>query len=169
MGGHLREARIGRHLCEPGIDYNLCSDPEASAAVLGAGFRTTLVTADVTLRVWLCDADVERLRAGGPVQRELARQLAIWKPVQHRIFTGLGGDLEPDNAAYLHDPLTVLALRETPVLRFEELSIVTTIERGVLRTHEVDAALGVGMPVRAAIDVDETAAVGEVTRRLLAL
>ena len=53
MGGHVRTVRIGSHVCPPGIDYNLCSDPEATLAVLGAGLRTTLVTADVTLSVWL--------------------------------------------------------------------------------------------------------------------
>ena len=36
MGGHVREARIGALVCEPGIDYNLCSDPEASLAFYAA-------------------------------------------------------------------------------------------------------------------------------------
>jgi purine nucleosidase len=40
MGGHIRQVAIGSHICPPGIDYNLCSDPEATMAVLGAGFRT---------------------------------------------------------------------------------------------------------------------------------
>jgi hypothetical protein len=33
MGGHVREARIGALVCPFGVDYNLCSDPEASFAV----------------------------------------------------------------------------------------------------------------------------------------
>ena len=65
MGGHVREVRIGKLLCRPGIDYNLCSDPEASMAVLGAGFATRLVTADVTLQTWLTRADLARLDAAG--------------------------------------------------------------------------------------------------------
>ena len=130
--GNVGKEPAGR-LDAPGIDYNLCADPEASMAVLGAGFRTTLVTADVTLSTWLRDASLERLEAGGVLPRELARQLRIWKPVQHRIFTDLGGDLEPDNAAFLHDPLTVLALADPAPLGFEQLRIAPTIERGVLR------------------------------------
>jgi purine nucleosidase len=167
MGGHVREAKIGSWVCEPGIDYNLCSDPEASMAVLGAGFDTTLVTADVTLRTWLRDRDVERLDGAGALARELARQVRIWKPVQHRIFEGLGGELEPDNAAYLHDPLTLLALIDAAPLEFERLRIVPTIEAGVFRTRE--AAHGLGAEMRVATGVDAAAAERAIVERLLQL
>lgn len=169
MGGHVRRVAIGRHVCEPGIDYNLCSDPEASCAVLGAGFRTTLVTADVTLATWLRDADVARLDAAGPLARVLAHQIRLWKPVQHELFTGIGGDLEPDNAAYLHDPLTAWALVDPSPLRFEALRIVTTIEHGTLRTHEVDPALGIGMATNVATAVDAPAAERAIVERLASL
>ncbi|MDJ0848989.1 MAG: nucleoside hydrolase [Myxococcota bacterium] len=169
MGGHVREVRIGRHRCDPGIDYNLCADPEASVSVLGAGFRTTLVTADVTLRTWLRDADVERLEAGGPVARELARQVRIWRPVQHRIFPAIGGELEPDNAAFLHDPLTVLALYDQAPFTFEELAIVPTIQAGILRTLEAEPSSGLGVPMRVATGVDPVAAARTIARRLASL
>jgi purine nucleosidase len=169
MGGHVREARIGEHVCEPGVDYNLCSDPEATLAVLGAGFRATLVTADVTLATWLREADRSRLAEAGPVARELARQTALWTPLQRRIFTGLGGTLAGDNAAFLHDPLTVLALVDDAPLHFEDLRIVPTIERGVLRTLEVDPSLGIGMPMRVATRVDAAAAGRAIVERLLTL
>jgi purine nucleosidase len=166
MGGHVRQVRIGRHLCQPGIDYNLCSDPEATLAVLGAGFPTTLVTADVTLGTWLRDADVEGLEAAGPLARELARQVRIWKPVQRRIFTGLGGTLDDDNAAFLHDPLTVLSLIDDGSLHFERLRILPTIEAGVLRTLEVDPTLGIGIEMRVATGVEAGAAERAIVRRL---
>jgi purine nucleosidase len=169
MGGHVREVRIGRHVCEPGVDYNLCADPEASMAVLGAGFRTTLVTADVTLSTWLRDADRARLAAAGPVARELARQVSIWKPVQQRVFSSLGGDLEPDNAAFLHDPLTLLSLYDETPFAFEPLRIVPTIERGVLRTREVAPASGLGAPLRVATGVEAGAAEQRIVARLLTL
>jgi purine nucleosidase len=169
MGGHIREVRIGDHVCGPGIDYNLCADPEATVAVLGAGFRTTLVTADVTLSTWLRDADVERLAGAGPLARVLADQVRIWKPVQHKIFTGLGGTLEPDNAAFLHDPLTVLSLVDDGSLRFEGLRVVATIEEGLLRTFEVDAAAGLGAEMRVATGVDSHAAERLIVERLARL
>jgi purine nucleosidase len=166
MGGHVREARIGELVCAPGIDYNLCSDPEASVAVLGAGFATTLVTADVTLRTWLSEGRLAHLDAAGPLARALARQVRIWTPVQRRIFGQIGGTLAPDNAAFLHDPLTVLALLDPAPLRFETLRILATVERGTLRTHEVDPALGIGSAARVATSVDAPAAAARIADRL---
>jgi purine nucleosidase len=167
MGGHVREARLGDFVCPFGVDYNLCSDPEASVAVLGAGFPTTLVPADVTLQTWLRTRDLEAMDERGPLARELARQVRLWTPLQHRIFTGMGGTLAPDNAAFLHDPLTVLALVDPSPLVFEDLRIVTTIERGVLRTHEVDPVLGIGATLRVAVGVDPERARALVVERLL--
>jgi purine nucleosidase len=167
MGGHVREARLGERVCAPGIDYNLCSDAEASVAVLGAGFRTTLVTADVTLRTWMAEGDLAGLDAGGPCARALAGQVRLWAPVQRRIFDeAFGARLAADNAAFLHDPLTVLALLDPAPLRFEALRIVATVAEGTLRTLEVDPALGMGAPTRVATGVDPAAAAREILRRL---
>ena len=167
MGGHVREARIGRLVCAPGIDYNLCSDPEASVAVLGAGFPTTLVTADVTLQTWMTERDLARLGAGGPVARLLADQVRLWRPVQQRIFTGFfGGTLAADNCAFLHDPLTVLALFDEAPLRFEALRIVATIEQGTLRTLEPGPGAAIGVPMRVATAVDAPAAAARIIERL---
>jgi purine nucleosidase len=166
MGGHVREARIGDFVCPFGIDYNLCSDPEASMAVLGAGFRTTLVPADVTLQTWLREGDVARMEAAGPMARELARQIRFWEPLQRKLFTAMGGRLAADNVSFLHDPLTVLALFDEEPLRFEDLRIVPTIERGVLRTVEAESS-GLGAPMRVATAVDACLARDRIVARLL--
>ncbi len=169
MGGHIRQVRIGEHVCAPGIDYNLCSDPEASVAVLGAGFATTLVTADVTLQTWMQSADLERLESRGPLARSLAAQVRIWEPVQRELFTGLGGTVAETNVAYLHDPLTVQALLDPACLRFETLRILPTIADGVLRTLELDPALGIGAEMRVATEVDSEAARDAIVEPLLGL
>jgi purine nucleosidase len=169
MGGHIRRVAIGGFVCAPGIDYNLCCDPEATCAVLGAGFATTLVTADVTLSTWLRERDLAALDAGGALARALAAQVRVWAPVQHRLFTGIGGQVEPDNVAFLHDPLTVQALIDPTPLRFERLTIVTTIERGTLRTHELDGALGIGSVMRVATAVEAAAAERAIAGRLATL
>ncbi len=169
MGGHVRRVAIGDFVCKPGIDYNLCSDPEASCAVLGAGFCTTLVTADVTLSTWMRERDLARLDAGGPVARALADQIRVWAPVQYQLFTGIGGQVARDNVAFLHDPLTVWALVDPSPLRFEDLTIVTTIERGTLRTHELDPGLGIGAAMRVATGVDAPAAERSIVDRLATL
>jgi purine nucleosidase len=167
MGGHVREARIGRLVCAPGIDYNLCSDPEASVAVLGAGFATTLVPADVTLQTWMTQRELALLDSGGPLARLLAEQVRLWRPVQQRIFSEFfGGTLAADNCAFLHDPLTVLSLVDEALLRFETLRIVATIERGTLRTLEAGPGAGIGTPMRVATAVDAPAAAATIARRL---
>ena len=166
MGGHVRRVAIGDHICAPGIDYNLCSDPEASVMVLGAGFDTRLVTADVTLQTWLTESERLRLsQAPGPLARAVADLVALWTPWQQKIFTGIGGTLAPDNAAFLHDPLTLLSLIDPTPLHFEALSIATTIQKGVLRTLEVEAGLGV--PMEVATEVDPAAASRAIVARLL--
>ena len=168
MGGHVRRVAIGEHVCEPGIDYNLCSDPEASVMVLGAGFEVRLVTADVTLQTWLREADLERLAAApGPLAPALVRLINLWTPWQRKIFTGLGGTLAPDNAAFLHDPLTLLSLLEPAPLHFERLRILPTISSGVMRTLEVAPQLALGAPMEVATRVDPVAASEAIVQRLL--
>ena len=169
MGGHVRRVAIGELVCRPGIDYNLCSDPEASMAVLGAGFPTRLVTADVTLQTWLRTAEVERLEQGGLLPRTLAALVRLWTPFQTRLFTGLGGTLAADNAAFLHDPLTALALIDPSPLHFERLRILPTIEGGVLRTLEADPASGLGAEMEVATCVDAGAARHSIAERLASL
>ncbi len=170
MGGHIREVRIGSHVCAPGIDYNLCSDPEASVMVLGAGFDLRLVTADVTLQTWMREQDLERLaERPGPVPRVLVDQIRRWTPFQVKIFTGLGGTLAPDNVAFLHDPLTVLSLVDESALSFERIRVVPTIEEGVLRTIEVPASAGLGAEMEVATAVDADTAQDAIVERLLTL
>lgn len=166
MGGHIRRAAIGSKVFAPGIDYNLCSDPEASVAVLGAGFRTTLIPADVTLETWLRPQDVDALAGAGAMGSALAAQIRVWEPIQRKLFTGLGCDMPADNVSFLHDPLTALALIDPAPLHFETLQIVTTVERGVLRTLEADRATGLGTLMRVATRVDARAAERAIVTRL---
>jgi purine nucleosidase len=158
MGGHVRSVRLGTKELPHGIDYNLCSDPEATVAVLGAGFRTTLVTADVTLQTWMGPADLARIEAGGPVARAIGAMLRTWTGVQKKLFSSWGGPEPSEFVAFLHDPLTVQALVDASPLRFETLRIVPTIERGVLRTIEAPAGAGLGAEMQVATGVDARAA-----------
>lgn len=158
MGGHVRSVKLGTKELPHGIDYNLCSDPEATVAVLGAGFRTTLVTADVTLQTWMGPADLARIEAGGPVARAIGAMLRTWTGVQKKLFSSWGGPEPSEFVAFLHDPLTVQALVDASPLRFETLRIVPTIERGVLRTIEVPAGAGLGAEMQVATGVDARAA-----------
>lgn len=169
MGGHVRSVRLGDKELPHGIDYNLCSDPEAAVAVLGAGFRTTLVTADVTLATWMGPADLACLEGAGPVARAIGAMTRHWTTVQKKLFTTWGGPEPADFVAFLHDPLTVQALIDPAPLRFETLHIVPTIERGVLRTLEAPPTSGLGTQMQVATAVDAPSARDAIVSRLATL
>lgn len=169
MGGHVRSVKLGGNELPYGIDYNLCSDPEATVCVLGAGFETTLVTADVTLSTWMGPADLARLDAGGPVARAIAAMTRQWTPVQKKLFESWGGPEPADFAAFLHDPLTVQTLIDSSSIQFETLRIVPTIEQGTLRTHEAPATSLLGTAMRVATAVDPGAARDAIVSRLITL
>ena len=107
MGGHVREVRIGSYVCAPGIDYNLCSDPEATRG----GARRRLPHDARHGRRDARDLDdhgatsSDSTRAGPAGARARRAGPRSGSRVQRRLFTGLGGTLAPDNAAFLHDPL----------------------------------------------------------------
>jgi purine nucleosidase len=169
MGGHVRSVKLGGSELPPGIDYNLCSDPEATVAVLGAGFATTLVTADVTLETWMGPGDLTRLDAAGPLARAIAAMTRQWTPVQRKLFADWGGPEPTDFVAFLHDPLTVQALIDPSALGFETLRIVPTVEGGILRTREAPADGTLGSPMRVATRVDPARARAAIVDRLARL
>jgi purine nucleosidase len=169
MGGHVRSVRLGGKELPHGIDYNLCSDPEATVAVLGAGFATTLVTADVTLQTWMGPADLARLEGAGRLARAIGAMTRQWTAVQKKLFTEWGGPEPGEFVAFLHDPLTVQALVDSSCLRFESLRIVPTIEAGILRTREAPAGSGLGSEMRVATSVDAGAARAAIVERLVTL
>ncbi len=169
MGGHLREVSYRGRVFPPGVDYNLCSDPHASLLVLRSGIPTTLVSADVTLRTWLREADAARIeRAGTELHAALARALRIWTPVQRRLFEPTGVPAE-DNAAFLHDPLTLACVYDASFCGFETLEIEPALENGVFRTFVRASASDATFPMRCATSVDAVAFREHFMERILAL
>lgn len=154
MGGHLGEVRIGDVVVAPGVDYNLVHDPEATMAVLGAGFNLRLVPVEITLQTWLRPDDVAAWKDQGlPLTALLADLVDRWTPIQTAIFTHIGAPPTPDNSAFLHDPLTVLSLVDESALTFETKRVLPTIERGLLRTHlSPNDELGIVAEVAVAVD-----------------
>jgi purine nucleosidase len=169
MGGHLREVAYAGRVFPPGVDYNLCSDPHASLRVLRSGIPTRLVTADVTLRTHLVEADVARLEASPhPLHHALARAVRLWTPVQRRLFERPGAP-RTDNAAFLHDPLTLACVYDESFCAFEELEIEPAIEAGIFRTFERAAPSDATFPMRCATSVDAERVRAHFVERVLAL
>jgi inosine-uridine nucleoside N-ribohydrolase len=169
MGGHLREVSYRGRVFPPGVDYNLCSDPHASLLVLKSGIPTTLVSADVTLRTWLSEADAARIeRAGTELHVALARALRIWTPVQQRLFEPAGAP-PADNAAFLHDPLTLACVYDATFCGFETLEIEPAIENGVFRTLVRATPSEATFPMRCATSVNAAAFREHFLERILSL
>ena len=137
MGGHIRRVAYGGCDFPHGVDYNLCSDPAASVRVLSAGIPTRLVTADVTLQVWIGEGDLGAIESlGSPLQCALGRAVRCWTPIMNRIFTGLGARMDADNVAFLHDPLALACAYDESFCTFEDLTVEPLIRDGVFRTVE---------------------------------
>lgn len=154
MGGHVRCAEYGGHVFRPGVDYNLCSDPHASRVVLCSGIPTRLVTADVTLGCWITASELERIEAARtPFHHVLAQEIRVWTPLQKRLFRSAGCDVDDDNVAFLHDPLTLACVYDESFCGFEELEIEPVIEDGIFRTLERERASDATFPMRCATSV----------------
>lgn len=152
MGGHLRPIRFGERQFPFGVDYNICSDPDAAARVLAAGIPTRLVTADVTLRTWLTCEDRERLGTSrNPAVAAALRALDLWTPVQASLFAEFT-DLS-DNVAFLHDPLALVCALDESFCHFEELAVTTAWQDGVFRTLEAGDS-SAAPTLRCALEVD---------------
>jgi purine nucleosidase len=137
MGGHIRSITYGGHVFHYGIDYNLSSDPAASEIVLKAGIPTRLVTADVTLQVWMSEGDLQRLEGTGhPFHAALVRAIRHWNPIMNKIFSHLGARMDADNVAFLHDPLALACVYDESFCTFQDLYIEATRLNGIFRSLE---------------------------------
>lgn len=165
MGGHLRRIAYGAHVFAPGVDYNLCSDPEAALRTLRAAIPTRLVTGDVTLQTWIGPEDLARIGAvGTPFHRAIERAVRHWTPIQRQVFAGLGARIGDDNAAFLHDPLALACVHDESFCEFADLPVAAAIEDGVFRTLEGGAASPRVM--RCAVGVDAARFRAHFVRRL---
>ncbi len=156
LAGRIKQLTVmGGYVRQTGVEYNLCSDPEASLRVLRAGIPTRLVTGDVTMRTWIREADVAEIEAcASPLHLALARAVRIWTPMMHRIFGATGEGAEADNAAFLHDPLTLASVYDESFCRFEDLFIEPAIADGVFQTFERDTRVHGVVRMRCATAVD---------------
>ena len=171
MGGHVRRAEYGGQLFRPGVDYNMCSDPQASYVTCRSGIPTRLVTADVTLQTWLTGAELTAIeKAGTRFHEVLGAEIRAWTSVQKTIFGGLGCNVDDDNVAFLHDPLTLGCVYDESFCTFEELEIEPRIdERGVFHTIERREPGERSFPMRCATAVDDKAFRAHFTERVLSL
>lgn len=111
MGGVVGGASA-LHL--PWVEHNFRCDPEAAQVVLAAGAATWIVPLDVTTRVRIRQADVERIRArGDPFHLAVADQISRYPG-----FVRRGGD------TFLHDPLAAATVIEPTLVTWQAVQAV---------------------------------------------
>lgn len=133
MGGSLAHGNI-----TPAAEFNLYVDPEAARIVFDAGIPLTMVGLDVTEKVLLTDAHVQKLlAANNPVSQAAAQ---IMKATIDRMRQENFGA-----AVAMHDPLTVASLLDPHLLTFTDYCVEIETE------GEFTAGMSVGYghpPVR---------------------
>lgn len=109
MGGVVR-ASDALHL--PWVEHNIRCDPEAAHVVFKSGAPITMVPLDVTTRVTIDRAGLERIEAAGtPFARAIADQLSRYPRFRDRGFT------------FTHDPLAVAVTIDRGFCRIERMQV----------------------------------------------
>ncbi len=157
MGG-----RFSRAASEP-AEFNTRTDPWAARSVVQSGVRLRFVGQDVTARVALQAADLERLDGGGAAGRYLAGQ------VRARLAV-----LGPDGVTGcpMHDPLAVVALTHPDLFTWQPAEVVVDLAgptRGRTTWVPDDEHAARLATCRIATDVDVGAATEVVLTRLAGL
>ena len=134
-------------------DWNVASDPEASAMVFESGMEITMIGLDVTARCVLEDKHLAQMKANdSPRGRVLQQLMEIWMR-------------EAKRAPVLNDPLAVLALFDD-CLTFEDKKIEVVLSgeaRGQTRVLPGKAN------ARVAVEVDVPRVLELFMERILAL
>jgi purine nucleosidase len=140
MGGVFAPVRFLDVVLPPSVDHNLNVDQPASLRALNAGINTMYVPADVTMQTWLTASQLERLRRGDALCRELAREIDIWTPRLH----GRGRGVIPEEyVCLLHDPLAVACVTEAgrQFVSIDRMPVTVAMHEGHVRTF-IDPVVG---------------------------
>jgi purine nucleosidase len=140
MGGVFAPCNVLGTTLPPTMDHNLNVDPPASLRALNAEIARLWVPCDVTFNTWLTASQVDQLRKGDAVCRELARQLDFWTPHLHR---NGGGIVPPEYVALLHDPLAVACMVDAGrrFVTTQSARVTVAMHQGHVRTF-IDPAAG---------------------------
>jgi inosine-uridine nucleoside N-ribohydrolase len=148
-----RMIAMGGAILEPGnagphSEYNLASDPEAAATILGSGLPLVLIPLDVTHRVCAMRDFAASLKASG---KPAAVMIA-------RLIEGYFDSSTARESRPLHDPCVMLFALAPELFRIEalRLSVSTAVgeEAGALVVGEEGSAVQVPMGVDAPAVLD---------------
>ncbi|HLJ33165.1 MAG TPA: nucleoside hydrolase [Ktedonobacteraceae bacterium] len=139
-------------------DWNVRSDAKAAQIVLASGIPVTMVGLNITSRCKLRACDIAQLQSSNTLQAQLlSRLLVVWQEHRSRWHSRL---------PYLHDPLTVAALCNPALFRFQDMT-ARVLTHGPLQGFTVPRFMH-GPIVNAVVDVQVGQAREWVMQRLIA-
>ena len=148
MGGVFAPVMFLDNPLPPAIDHNLNVDQPASLRALNAGFTMFYVPCDVTMGAWLLTEQVDALRGGDALCRELARQIDVHSPFLH----GRGRGIVPEEyACLLHDPLAVACMVDRRFVTSMTAKVTVAMHQGHVRTF-IDPAAGHDAEIITSVD-----------------
>jgi inosine-uridine nucleoside N-ribohydrolase len=153
----LLRSRVSRHLGMFGnlhergntnrwADFNAWSDPEATRAVLQAGLSSVMVGLDVTRKMTLGGADVERLAAS-------ADALTAWLGSALRFYVEFHRAQERLQGCVVNDVLPLGELLAPGLLTLAQLPLDVKLDDGEHRGHTVESPAGAVTQVAVEVDV----------------
>lgn len=101
----------------PAAEANIHNDPEAADVVFGAPWQVTMVGLDVTHRVNMTSAHLDRYaQTNTPMAQHIAQIIRVYQHYFERFFPGMDGIYVHDSSAiaYLIDP-TLFTVQRWPV------------------------------------------------------
>lgn len=129
-------------------EFNVWSDPEATALVFSSGVPVTMVGSDVCNQVRIY-ADKTAVPVNPVIRRLTEAQYAA----------------RPGRRITLYDPLTVMAVAQPGIVKLERLNITVDVSDGPERGRTREDPAGATIDVATSVDVD--AAIGLFTERVI--
>lgn len=140
-----RTPDIPDHVWRTTLRFNTLFDPEAAALVFRSGVPVTLLTANVTARVfWRPEHQARLARQPGGLQRHLHRWTAPWLEWSREV-RGIPG-------AHLHDPLTLGVVLDPGFCRWAGMQV--DVDRLLAEDPDWLGWSATGVAVQAAVDVE---------------
>jgi len=148
MGGVFAPVKFLGEEIPPSIDHNLNVDQPASLRALNTPMRRLYVPCDVTMGTWLTAPQLEKLRAGDALCRELARQIDIFTPQLRASGRGI---VPEEYVALLHDPFAVACTVDRRYATSITARVTVAMHHGHVRTF-IDPAAGYEAEIITSVD-----------------
>jgi purine nucleosidase len=148
MGGVFAPVMFLGNELPPSIDHNLNVDQPASLRALNTPMRRLYIGCDVTMGTWLTQRQLDALRTGDLLCRELARQIDLHLP---HLVGKERGIIPEEYVALLHDPFAVACMVDRRFATSMTAKVTAAMHHGHVRTF-IDPVAGFEAEIITSVD-----------------